>query len=215
MKLLLSHILIYLWKFGTGAFIDAGLVTVEETESWACQKMTRQSLSFVMLSFWKSLFSNLKANLWWFDSARKSLHTQLHLFWEFLLLRKTIPTKGVIHKVCTAKIIHSHLPSTVKKYTLNPKALLDVLIQNFLIALYSSFFYRIFILFWSCAAIVNIFYNKVNRRVFSFSVFTFISICLAFMFSVSRKVRVFSVSLCILQSTSNQFLFQNFVSMKT
>ena len=164
----------------------------------------------------KSLFSNLKANLWWFDSAQKSSHTQLHLFWEFLLLRKTVPTKGVTHKVCTAKIIHSHLPSTVKKCTLNPKALLDVLIQNFLIALYSSFFYRILIHFWSCAAIVNIFYNKGNRTFFSFSVFTFISICLAsFIFSVSRKVRAFSVSLCNLHSTSNQFLFQNSVNMKT
>ena len=37
-------------------------------------------------------------------------------------------------------MIHYHLPRTVKKRTLDPRALLGVLIRHFPIALYSSFF---------------------------------------------------------------------------
>ena len=104
MKLLLSHILIYLWKFGTGAFIDAGLVTVEETESWACQKMTRQSLSFVMLNFW-----SLSFQIWKQISGDLTLHKSLRIhsctffgnfyFWEKLFLQKGSPIKYVQPKL--------------------------------------------------------------------------------------------------------------------
>ena len=64
-----------------------------------------------------------------------SIHTPYFFFAGSLQNRNKIKWAILI-----AKIIHFHLSSTVKKCKLDPRALLGVLVQDFLIAMYNSFF---------------------------------------------------------------------------
>ena len=59
---------------------------------------------------------------------------------NMLCKRYEIEIKQRKRSIQTAKIIHSHLPRTIKKRNLDSRAFLGILILHFLTALYTSFF---------------------------------------------------------------------------